>query len=80
MSRNGKVLAIPPEVQPAIDELVAGWPDFQARLAYEYPRSQWLALVEGILHNIYPSSSSADRRLTARGLAPFPLKNGPNVP
>lgn len=79
MSRNGSLLPIPADIQPALDELIAAWPDFEARLAAE-SRSKWFSIVEGVLHNVYPQSSSADRRLTARHFAPFFLKDGPNVP
>ena len=41
---------------------------------------RWFHDFEGILAETFPFSSSADRRLTSRGVAPFWLKDGPNVP
>ena len=70
MSRHGSVLPIPDD--PRINALIEAWP-----LGFDgerWPRSAWLHDVELILELIYPQSSSRDRNLTARSLAPFPLK------
>ena len=76
MSRNGTLLPIPPGASAAFQTLIDAWPDPQ-RWPY---RSRWLKDFETLLLVYAPLSSSADRRLTARNHAPFPLRDGPNVP
>ena len=78
MSRNGTRLPIPPgsQLEALIAEYVEAWPN---PIVWPF-RSRWLGQVEALLQMWFPQSSSADRRLTARGLAPFPLRDGPNVP
>lgn len=78
VSRNGTRLPIPAGslLEARLAEITQEWPN-----AARWPfRSRWLHDAETILYGAYPQSSSADRRLTARGLAPFALKDGPNVP
>lgn len=81
MSRHGTLLPIPEGSQLADDLNLA-------RVAWQgggyagepHPRSVWLRNVEQALRSAYPASSSADRKLTARHYAPFPLALGPDVP
>ena len=47
---------------------------------YPWPRSLWLRDFERDLSSAFPFASSADRRLTARSVAPFPLRDGHDVP
>ena len=76
VSRHGTLLPIPDETR---EYVVSLWtPSFQG--LYTYPRSVWLGEVEAMLRAMFPQSSSADRKLTARHYAPFPLAQGPNVP
>ncbi len=75
MSRNGTLLPIPDD--PRFPALIELWP---AWAAMGVLRSKWLKQFEDDLRVFYPSASSADLRLTARHSAPFPLKDGPNVP
>ena len=70
------LLPIPDD--PRFPALIAGWPDQFANRSF--PRSAWLGMFEAVLEEHYPSSSSRDRSLTARSVAPFPLRDGPNVP
>lgn len=73
---SGTLLPIPDD--PRFAMLQAGWPEqFRNR---SFPRSAWLGIFEAVLGEYYPGSSSRDRSLTARSVAPFPLKDGPNVP
>jgi len=76
VSRNGTLLPIP--LDPVIGELRSDWSAFEREGSW--PRSRWLRLMEDILSVYYPAASSADLKLTARSLAPFPLALGPNVP
>lgn len=75
MSRNGTLLPIPDTDQrfAVMQEL---WPTWE-RLGVL--RTSWLREFENLLREHYPASSSADRKLTARHAAPFPLALGPNV-
>ena len=77
MSRNGTLLPIPNA--PPFSDLIALWPEYQAT-AGMYPRAKWLSDFEFLLRGWFPSASSADRKLTARAHAPFPLALGPDVP
>lgn len=79
MSGSGTLLPLPDD--PRLNDLENEW-----ALAggffdhFEYPRSRWLGLFESVLREHYPSASSRDLSLTARHHAPFPLRDGPNVP
>lgn len=64
-----------PHGDPVLDALFHAWPD-PARWPY---RSRWLHDFEARLHELYPQSSSKERRYTARLAAPFPLAL-PGVP
>lgn len=74
MSRHGTLLPLPDD--PWFPQMVEAWPIPQ-RWPY---RATWLREFEVGLKLAYPESSSADRKLTARHYAPFPLALGPNVP
>ncbi len=75
MSRHGTLLPIPAS-DPIFQTLIDAWPDFES-----WPhRSDWLSQFETHLQTHYPESRSADRTLTARHYAPFPLALGPDVP
>lgn len=78
MSRHGTLLPIPEgsELGQGIAWMIEAWPDSQ-RWPY---RSRWLSELETRLSFAFPQSSSADRKLTARHYAPFPLALGPDVP
>lgn len=76
VSGHGVLLPLPDD--PLIAELIERWPDFQA--AYRFPKSRWLGSMEYQLRLHYPAASSRDLSLTARHYAPFPLRDGPNVP
>jgi hypothetical protein len=75
VSRNGTLLPLP-VFDPIFVSLMDAWPDYES-----WPhRSDWLSQFETHLHAHYPQSSSADRKLTARHYAPFPLRDGHDVP
>lgn len=80
MSRHGTLLPIPEgsALAESLEALAERWPMYVE--VFPYPRSAWLSLYESILRDAYPQSSSADRKLTARHYAPFPLALGPDVP
>lgn len=80
MSRNGQRLPIPSGSRLAGDlaKWVEAWPTYE--VTYPHPRSVWLREVEHRLSVAYPDASRADLNLTARGIAPFPLADGPDVP
>lgn len=73
MSRSGSLLPIPAgsELARELESLTADWPDAFVHL--RAPRSAWLTAAESLLAATWPTASSADRKLTARHLAPFPL-------
>ena len=76
VSRHGTLL---PVSDDTIEYIVSLWTDsFQS--LYAHPRAMWLSGVESMLRAMFPQSSSADRKLTARHYAPFPLALGPDVP
>jgi len=77
VSRNGTLLPIPEgsDLDGFIQERIDAWPN----PIWPY-RSRWLAEIERALEIVYPQSSSADRKLTARHYAPFPLRDGHDVP
>lgn len=61
---------------PRIARLVYEWPDFT-----RWPfRSRWLRECEDVLCGWYPQASARELSVTARGLAPFYLAAGHNVP
>ncbi len=76
MSRHGTLLPIPDD--PRFPELLADWQRIYMPAGVH--RSLWLTEIERLLLQHYPESRSADRKLTARHYAPFPLALGPNVP
>jgi hypothetical protein len=79
MSRNGTLLQIP--ASPIFQAMIDDWPEFHLLPhPHPYPRTLWLSAFERLLRIYYPHASSADLRLTARSVAPFYLKDGPNVP
>lgn len=79
MSRNGTLLPIPADsgLSAQLKWLTELWPSWAAMGVL---RSVWLKQAEGYLREHYPFASSADLRLTARAIAPFPLRDGHNVP
>lgn len=79
MARNGRLLPYEwlPDLADAIDSYVYAWEAGMARWPY---RSSWLAEVEDLLGAYFPDASRADLNLTARHLAPFPLRAGHDVP
>ena len=82
MSRNGTLLPIPEgsDLELRVQAWVSEWPEYE-RSVLRFPRSAWLGALESrILHPAFPQSSSADRKLTARHYAPFPLRDGHDVP
>ena len=81
MSRHGSMLDLsPPAVAEAVEHMVSLWPEYEQIYGAAFPRSKWLKDLEDDLRVYYPDSSSADRRLTARNVAPFYLAAGHNVP
>lgn len=67
---------LPVPSDPRIAALIEAWPD-----ALRWPfRSRWLHDVEAVLREWYPWASSRQLSRTARGLAPFFLLDGGNVP
>jgi hypothetical protein len=76
VSRNGTLLPIPEADAGRFQRIIEGWPN-GARWTW---RADWLRDFEQLLGENYPQSSSADRRLTARHHAPFPLRDGHDVP
>ena len=81
MSRHGTLLPIPEGsvLADALALTVRAWE--AGGYAHEtWPRSVWLRNFEQRLRSAYPESTSADRKLTARHYAPFPMALGPNFP
>ena len=79
MSRHGTLLYISPG--SALDLLVRCYIREWERGSVRWPnRSDWLTGLEAVLREAFPTASSADLTLTARQLAPFPLKAGHAVP
>lgn len=72
MTRHGTVLPIPDPRPQSIQSHIDEWPDYYIP-NLRWPRSVWLGQMEEILRHLFPASSSRDRNLTARSLAPFPL-------
>jgi hypothetical protein len=79
LSRHGLLLAIPPgsEVEYVAWAMVQ---DYSRGLRHWTNRGAWLSELEDVLRLAFPHASSADVTLTARHLAPFPLKEGHDVP
>lgn len=77
MSRHGTVLPIPDDPRFALIQEMWTRGDFSS---FPYPRSAWLTHFERLLREFYPAANSRSLSLTARHAAPFPLKDGPNVP
>ena len=73
---TASLLPIPDD--PRFPAMVESWP--QEWTPYEFPRSRWLHIFEGLLREFYPQANSRSLSLTARHAAPFPLRDGPNVP
>ena len=73
MANNGTLLPIPfdSELRVQVAFLTAAWPAEYAQ--FGAPRAAWLTAMEDLLAWAHPNASSADRKLTARSLAPFPL-------
>ena len=63
---------------PRFQGLIDAWPTNPP--PGPWPRSIWLGTFEFWLHEFYPQSNSASRKLTARHYAPFPLAAGHDVP
>ena len=72
---TASLLPIPDD--PRFPALVKVWES--DTLLYNW-RAQWLRQFEDLLREFYPQASSRDLSLTARHAAPFPLRDGPNVP
>jgi hypothetical protein len=74
---TASLLPIPddPRFARALELWESGW-----FADYPYPRSVWLGTFEALLREFYPSANSRSLSLTARHAAPFPLRDGPNVP
>jgi len=70
------LLPIPDD--PRFPHLIEQWPNIEP--LYPHPRSVWLRAFELLLREFYPSANSRSLSLTARHAAPFPLRDGPNVP
>ena len=81
MSRNGTLLPIPEgsELAEVVQDFIDAWP-LVAESGVAWPRSKWLGSLERYIATVYPMSSRADRKLTARHYAPFPLRDGHDVP
>ena len=79
---TARLLPLPDD--PRFQAWIDGWPANSTPSGGSYfgafPRSYWLSYFEGMLRPFYPASTSRDRSLTARHYAPFPLRDGPNVP
>lgn len=71
MSRHGTILPKPDD--DLIDRFIASYPEL-AGTGHPYPRSLWLGGMEVLLRSHYPLASSRDLNVTARSLAPFPLR------
>ena len=74
---TARLLPLPDD--PRFQRLIDEWPRLEA-MGLAHPRSFWLRNFEDALLPFYPVSTSRDRSLTARHYAPFPLRDGPNVP
>lgn len=79
MSRNGTLLPIAngSALELVIKCYAEAWMPGSPKWSN---RADWLGGLEAVLHLAFPDSSSADRRLTARHYAPFPLAAGHDVP
>lgn len=64
------------DAERVVSDLLTAWRTGEYS-GYPAPRARWLGDLELALSAIFPSSSSADRTVTARALAPFPLTQAP---
>ena len=78
MSSHGTVIdvSVSELATKRIETLTEYWHDGLYDRA-PHPRSLWLSHVETELAHYFPAASSRDRNVTARSLAPFPLKEKP---
>jgi hypothetical protein len=72
------LLPIPDD--PRFQAWLERWPQIEQSWVSAHPRSYWLGGFEALLREFYPSANSRSLSLTARSVAPFPLRDGPNVP
>jgi hypothetical protein len=72
------LLPIPDD--PRFPALIAEYPQLEADQRFPFPRSVWLFRFEALLREFYPSANSRSLSLTARHAAPFPLRDGHDVP
>jgi hypothetical protein len=72
------LLPIPDD--PRFPALIERWPQYRDFPGLISPRSHWLSHFESLLREFYPSANSRSLGLTALHAAPFPLRDGPNVP
>jgi hypothetical protein len=73
---TASLLPIPDD--PRFGLLIRAWPEFER--VDPFPRSLWLGTFEDLLREFYPSANSRSLSLTARSVAPFPLRDGKDVP
>lgn len=64
---------------PRLEWLIESWPRLSSGPG-AWQRSQWLGAFEQFLRKAHPTANSDSLTLTARHYAPFPLRDGPNVP
>lgn len=78
MSSHGVILPVAqsPNAEGAVVQLREWWSAGLFAVA-AHPRAYWLSTTERVLGYYFPHASSRDRNLTARSLAPFPLRNRP---
>lgn len=78
MSRSGVAIEWrgDPDAERVVAELLLAWRTGEYS-GWPAPRARWLGDLERELDVIFPFSSSADRAVTARALAPFPLTQEP---
>lgn len=78
MARRVTASLLPIPDDPRFPALVEAWPEMF--VTFPHPRSAWLRHFEDRLREFYPQANSRSLSLTARHAAPFPLRDGPNVP
>jgi hypothetical protein len=79
MAGRAVTTPLPIPDDPRVQALIDDWPKYAADPVLRFPRSHWLGLLERVLREHYPRASSKQLTLTARNLAPFPLRL-PGVP